>query len=648
MTPKLPPAVPTVSAAVPKQLQSEADTHSARLSDSYLMRMLGRFLRPYAWHVAAVLALMLAASLLNLVPPYLVQLAVDGPIIQGDAGGLWLLGGLYFAAVGAAFVLRFGQQILLQTVGQNALANLRQHTFEHILKQDLRFFNTTPVGQIVARMTNDIESLTELLSTSVVMVISNLITLVGILVVMFAINWQLALLGLSVLPIMIAATVYFRTRIRKGASGWHRAVADYLSYLNEQLNGMSVVQLFNRQPLSRADFETRNLAYRDSHMNWRDTYTWYTVALQGLTVVGMAALLWGGGQGVLGGWATLGTLIAFVEYLRRCFDPLMQLAEQFGQIQTALSAGERIGKMLAVQPQIVSPDAGDAPLTPARASDTEELAAVALNTMQPALSLPAQPPARGRNPKRGTVLLADVHFSYVDTAPVLRGVTLHIPAGQRVAIVGATGAGKTSLAGLLTRFYDVTDGRILIDGIDVRDYPLGELRTRVTVVPQNPYCFNGTLGENLKLFNPSISDEAMQRAAELACAAPFIARLPQGYDYPLLPSAANLSHGQRQLLALARALLHHPHSILVLDEATSNIDTETEHAIQQGLQHVLANRTSIVIAHRLSTIRDADRILVLHRGQVVEDGAHAALLAHNGLYARLYRRQFAAQNSAAD
>jgi ATP-binding cassette subfamily B protein len=302
-------------------------------------------------------------------------------------------------------------------------------------------------------------------------------------------------------------------------------------------------------------------------------------------------------------------LIAFIQYTRRSFEPILLLSEQFAQIQTALSAGERIARMLRVEPAIVNPSA----------------------------------PTQIMNFQRA-ITFDHVTFGYEPGNPVLRDLCIHIPPGQRVAIVGATGAGKTSLAGLLARFYDVEQGRILIDGVDVRHVTLADLRQYVTVVPQNPYCFDGTIADNLHMFDDTISYEQMVQAARTASAAPFIERLPGGYDYRLLPGGANLSQGQRQLLALARALIHSPNSILVLDEATSSIDTETEVLIQEGLRRLLRGRTSLIIAHRLSTVRDADRILVMQRGRVVEEGTHEALLQEDGVYTRLYRRQFAETN----
>lgn len=586
-------------------LQSEADLRQDKFSDRYLIRMLGRFVAPYWRELLLVFAMLAGVTALSLLPPYLIQRAVDGPITEGSLDGLIPYGLVYFGSVIALFALRFAHTYLLQTVGQNALVGLRQTLFEHILRQDMRFFNTTPVGQLVSRLSNDIDALTELLSTSIVVVVSNLVTLVGIIAVMFALNWRLALLGLCLMPVMTVLTVYFRRKIRTWSSRFHKLVAEYLAFINEQFNGILVVQLFGRQNLSRVEFDAINRQYRDIHSHLRDVYTIYASALQLLTTIGLAVVLYGGGQGVLAGWATLGMLISFIEYTRRSFEPILQLTEQFAQIQTALSAGERIAKMLKVEPQIVDP------------AVPKQLANF-----------------------KGSVTLEHVDFSYEADAPVLRDVNIYIPAGQRVAIVGATGAGKTSLAGLLARFYDVDSGRVLIDGVDVRELRLADLRGYVTVVPQNPYCFNGTIADNLRLFDERVTDEQMIAAARAARAAAFIERLPGAYDYELLPGAANLSQGQRQLLALARALIHSPNSILVLDEATSSIDTETEALIQEGLARVLQNRTSLIIAHRLSTVRDADRILVMQRGRVVEDGSHEQLLAQNGVYAQLYRRQF--------
>ncbi|MEZ4668484.1 MAG: ABC transporter ATP-binding protein [Anaerolineae bacterium] len=576
-----------------------------KVSDSDLLWLLGKFLAPYWWQIAAVIVLLFGVSALSLLLPLIIQRAVDGPITGGQVDALLPYGLAYFGVSAGVLVMRLIYTYWLQTIGQNTLMNLRQTLFDHILHQDMRFFNHAPVGQLVSRLSSDIEALTELLSTSIVMVLSNFITLAGIIVVMFAANWRLALLSLSILPILIVASIWFRKTIRPIASLVHHLTAEYLAFLNEQFSGMLVVQLFRRQPMSRREFEELNVAYRDAHMKMRDFYTYYSAFLQIMTTIGMGIVLYGGGSGVLAGWATLGMLIAFIEYTRSSVEPILTLSEQFAQIQTAFSAAERIARMLRVEPDILEPK-------------------------QPVKVERFTP----------TVQFDHVHFSYVDGAPVLNNVDFTVEAGKHVAIVGATGAGKTSLVSLLARFYDVKSGNVRVGGVDVRDLSNDDLRRCVAVVPQNPYCFYGTIADNLCLFDPTVTEEQMRSAAERACAAPFINELPEGYDYQLLPGGANLSQGQRQLLALARALIHSPESVLVLDEATSSIDTETEAFIQEGLANTLAGRTSIIIAHRLSTVRDADRIIVMTHGKIVEDGTHDSLLELDGVYANLYHSQF--------
>ncbi len=585
------------------------------ISDSFLVKMLWRFLRPFSWQLIGVIILLFLTAGLQLLLPYLVKQAIDGPIATSNLGGVLPIGLSYLGTIVVIFAFQFGYTYWLQTIGQSALLNLRQELFEHIVKQDVSYFNKTPVGRIVSRMSNDIESLTELLSTSIVMVAQNMIMLIGIIIVMLTLNWRLALISLAVIPVMAGLSAYFRTRLRGISSRYHKIMAAYQAYLNEQFNGMMVVQLFNREKKTRDDFEIINQDYFDSHMDLRDIYTYYGSTLQIMTTVGLALVLWGGGQGVLAGWegVTIGLLVAFIEYVRLSFDPILQLSEQFAQIQTGFSAGERIARMLDSEPSVAEPE------KPVTIDDFKQ-----------------------------SVKFTDVTFAYKDGHPVLNNINLEIEAGQRIAIVGATGAGKTTLVKLLARYYDVTDGSIEVSGVDLRELSLADLRRFVSLVPQDPYIFNGTIADNLRLFDDSITLEQMQHAAEIARAKPFIDKMPQSYDFELLPGGRNLSQGQRQLLALARALIHSPESILILDEATSSIDTETEAYIQEGLERVLENRTSLTIAHRLSTVRDADRILVMQAGHIIEDGSHDDLLALGGMYATLYYRQYTDPNASID
>ncbi len=611
--------------------------------DTALFKLLAATLAPHWRPLLVALVLLLATAVLSLAPPYLLGQAIDGPISQGDAAGLWPLAALYGGAAIGLFLLQYAQTYFLQQAGQWALADLRTQLFRHIIGQDQGFFGRYPTGELVTRLTSDIDALNQLLSTSVVTILTESVTLIAVAVVMFAINWRLALLALGVLPVLLVVTRYFRWRIRRSSTGERTALARISGFLNEHLNGMLLVQLFGRQSVSAQEYAGYNYGYRQALLALRWHSALFLAVQEILSSFGIALLLYGGGQGVLAGWATIGTLVAFVQYADRAFQPILRLSEEYNSVQIGLGAAERVQRMLETSPAITPP------ATP--------------------LSLPHV---------RGAIELKNVWFSYAATKDerasvvrgslsvangaepqatddgqptmddwVLRDISLSIPAGQTVAIVGATGAGKSSLAGLLARFYDPQAGQVLLDGVDIRHMDLAELRRAVAVVPQDAVCLAGSIAMNIRLYHDDIADADVRRAAELTNAARFIEQLPGDYSYKVEPGGANLSVGQRQLLALARAMALSPAGVLVLDEATSSIDTATEMLIQQALARILHMRTSLVIAHRLSTIRDADRIIVMERGRIIEDGTHRALLARGGAYARLHRHQFGTHASEA-
>lgn len=572
--------------------------------DTALIQLLLTSIRPYWRMISLAGLLMVIVASLNVVPPYLLQQAIDGPIAQGNVRALWGITLIYGATALALFVLTFAYTYFLQYAAQRALADLRTRLFDHILRQDYTFLTNTSTGDLVARLSSDIDNINQVLSSSIVVILVEGITFVVIITVMLMTNWRLALLAMVLMPLLALVTRYFRQRIRRSSSGERSAMARISSFLNEHLHGMTVVQLFGHEEESEQEFDDYNGRYRQALINLRYHSAVFLAVQEVLAAVGTGLLLYGGGRGVLAGWASLGMLVAFFQYSQRAFQPILNLSQQYNSIQIALGAAERIYRMLQTEPKIQSP----ANPTPLRTV-------------------------------RGDIEFRHVHFSYLPDEPVLRGVNLHIPAGQSVAIVGATGAGKSSLASLLARYYDPSQGQVLLDGIDLRQLSLDDLRQAVVVVPQDPVCIAGTIRQNICLYDEEISDEVLHKAAEFSNAARFIEKLPEGYDFHLLPGGANLSQGQRQLLALARALAHSPNAVLVLDEATSSIDTATEALIQEALERILRSRTSLVIAHRLSTVRGADRIIVMERGRIIEDGNHETLLKLNGYYARLHHHQ---------
>jgi ATP-binding cassette subfamily B multidrug efflux pump len=573
--------------------------------DIVLFRLMYHAVKPH-WRPLAIAFVLLGITAgLNVVPPSLLQWTIDGPIATGDTADLWPITVLYGGTAIAMFIIQYIYSYYLQKAGQRALSDMRTNLFNRIMSQDQAFFHRNPVGDLMTRLTSDVDTLSALISTSAVTIVTETATLIVTIIVMFSINWRLALLVVAVLPVLVVVTNYFSARVRSSSTGERTALARVSAYLNEQLQGIPVLQVFGAQHASTSRFDGFNNAYRNALIVLRRHSALFLMVQEFISAIGLAMLLYGGGQGVLSGWATLGMLVAFIQYADRAFQPVLRLSEQYNAVQIAFGAADRIQYTLS-EASSINPPAAPTPPT---------------------------------NPFTGDVKLENVHFAYNANQPVLRGIDLHIPAGQRVAIVGPTGAGKSSLIGLLARWYDPQQGRILLDDIDIRQLNPLALRGLVSVIPQDPVTFEGDIAFNVRLYRDSVPYQTILDAAQTSNAAAFIERMPAQYQSWVTPNGASLSAGERQLLALARAIALQPHGILILDEATSSIDTTTESLVQEALERLFKGRTSIIIAHRLATVRSADRILVVQQGLIVEDGSHSELIAQNGIYAKLYAHQ---------
>ncbi len=614
-------APPGPSAALAALHEEEA---LGKAYDARLVARLWPYVAPYRWQVAATLLLVAPLFLLELAPAWIVKTGIERVMAPSASpgGGSWLdavldapdrvspllwLAGLYLVVMVVQTALDFWRTLLMAQTGQAAMRDLRADVFAHIQRLHLGFFDRYPVGRLVTRATNDVESVSEMFSAGVVAFVTDFAKMLGFAVALFLVDAKLALVTFCVVPFLAVAAVVFRLKVREAFRMVRVRIARINAYLQESITGMKVVQLFTRERRNLREFESLNAEHRDAwYQSIRyDAALFATVEFaQNLTV---ALVIW---------WATgiaaAGVIYVFIDWMRRFFLPLRDLSAKYSVMQSSMASCERIFQLMDTQSAIRDPG-------PAR--------------------LHAAPPAR-----RGAVAFENVWFSYSDDLQeaVLRDVSFRVEPGERAALVGATGAGKTTVIKLLTRLYEVSRGRILLDGVDLRELPQAELRRRVAMVLQDVFLFGGTVEDNLVLGRTDLSDAEIERAARAVEAHRFIERLPQGYATEIRERGANLSAGQRQLLSFARALLHGA-DVLVLDEATSSVDTETEAAIQRGIHTLMGGKTALVIAHRLSTIQDVDTIHVLHHGRLRESGSHAELLARGEIYSRLYRLQFESQ-----
>ena len=589
-----------------------------RAYDRRLVRRLWTFAGAYRGALAASAALFPVAAAVDLVQPYLVKVAIDEHIVRGDWRGLWRIAGLFVLTLAAQAGLRYAQGYLMAWTGQHVVHDLRQALFAHVQRLPARFFDRTPVGRLMTRVLNDVEAIGELFTSGVVAILGDAVTLTGAVVVMLLLDWRLAVVAFAAVPVLFAVAGHFRGRARDAYREVRNRIARVNTYLQESLVGMPVLQLFGREPAAVGEFGALNEAHREAVFR-RMGYD--ATLYAGVEVVGsvtIAALVWWGGGEILAGALTFGVLVAFMEYTHRFFLPIRDVSAKYTVMQSAMVAAERIFGLLDAPAEIVSP---------------------------PRAYRPA--PAAAAGAGRGLAIeFRDVWFAYGETPAAgrpdgwaLRGLSLRIDPGERVAVVGATGAGKSTLARLLTRSYDVQRGAVVVDGVDVRAWDLEALRQHVGLVLQDVVVFSGTVEENIGLGRPGIGRAAVEEAARHAHVDGFVRALPGQYAEAVRERGANLSHGQRQLLAVARALVYNPR-VLVLDEATSSVDPETERLLQDALDRLFAGRTSVIIAHRLSTIQRADRVVVLHHGHLTEEGTHESLLRQGGLYAALHELSF--------
>jgi ATP-binding cassette, subfamily B, multidrug efflux pump len=594
------------------------EEEAGRAYDHRLMRRLLGYLRPYRGQVWLAAAVVMIDALTQLAGPMLTKEAIDRGIRRHDLVRLDQVAVLYIAVLLVSFGLGYVQNQIMQGVGQRVMMDLRVAIFRQLQRLPLAFFDRNPVGRLMTRVTNDVDVLNELVTSGVVALFADVFALVGILIVMWRLNAELLGVAFSVVPLIFLVTLTFRIKVRRSFRDVRTRLAHLNAFLNENLTGMATVQLLNREERNHAEFRAINAGHRDANLQANFYHAIFFPTLELVSALAVSLIVWYGGRQVMWTGITLGTLVAFIQYTQRFFRPISDLSEKYNILQQAMASSERIFDLL------------DTPADPAAAL--------------PAADEPAQPDRARGGGFRGRIEFAGVTFAYDGETRVLEDVSFVVEPGEKVALVGATGSGKTTAVSLLLGFYQPQRGVIRVDDRPLAEWDIRELRRHVGLVLQDPFLFSGSIASNLALADATLPREALERAAREVHADRFIERLPGGYDAEVHERGATFSAGERQLIAFARALAADP-SVLVLDEATSSVDTQTEALIQDGLRRLMRGRTSLVIAHRLSTIQDVDRIVVLHHGRVREVGTHADLLARGGIYARLYQLQYLGDRS---
>ena len=586
---------------------SEEEQDLGKIYDSVLMRRLVAYMKPYRVEVVLLVFLVVGVMLAQLAIPYLLKIAIDRHIQPRDLDGLQFIALFMITAMVAELVLRYVNEYRMQMLGQRIMHDIRAQIFSHLQRLDVNYFDRNPVGRLMTRVMGDVQVLNELFTSGVITIFANFLTVIGIMVMMLMLNWKLALVTLTVLPIIFTATTIYQIYSRRAFRDQRKHLARINAFLNEHILGMTTVQLFAQERRSYLKFDERNQAYLRANLKTAIYFSMFFPLIEVVGSLATAIIVWYGGGQILQNTLSFGVLVAFIQYAQRFFWPIRELSEQYTIFQTAMASSERIFELLDTEPTIVDS------ATPRRI-----------------------------NQFTGQIELQNVRFAYQRDDFVLHDVSFKVEPGEKVAIVGQTGSGKTTIINLLCRFYEPNEGAIMIDGADIKEMRLKDLRRAISIVQQNIFLFSDSVEENIRLGNRDITREHVIAAATEVHLDKFVQRMADGYDTRIQEGGSGLSVGQKQLVAFARALASNP-DILILDEATSSVDTETELLIQDALSRLMRNRTSIVIAHRLSTIQNADKIIVMHKGRIREMGTHNELLQKRGVYFRLYQLQYKGQ-----